>query len=104
MVATSELITTKRGLRLECETEDDVITKALRERGDWEEGVGEAIDAYLASREPKPFIWTATADAILAALDKTIGQKTVTYDFARLMEGADELSCSAFGDAMIARM
>ena len=37
-------------------------------------------------------------------MEAAIGDKTVTYDFARLMEGADELSCSEFGDAMIARM
>jgi len=33
-----------------------------------------------------------------------IADKQVTYDFARLMDGATEVSCSAFGDAMIARM
>jgi isocitrate dehydrogenase len=45
--------------------------------------------------------WTEAADAIIAAMDRTIGQKTVTYDFARLMEGAREVSTSAFGDALI---
>jgi isocitrate dehydrogenase len=45
--------------------------------------------------------WTEAADAIIAAMDKTIGQKTVTYDFARLMEGAKEVKCSEFGDALI---
>ena len=35
------------------------------------------------------------------AMDRTIGQKIVTYDFARLMEGATEVSTSAFGDALI---
>ena len=45
--------------------------------------------------------WTEAADAIIAAMDKTIGQKTVTYDFARLMDGATEVSTSAFGDALI---
>jgi isocitrate dehydrogenase len=34
-------------------------------------------------------------------MDKTIAQKTVTYDFARLMQGATEVKCSEFGDAMI---
>jgi isocitrate dehydrogenase len=34
-------------------------------------------------------------------MDKTIGQKTVTYDFARLMEGAKEVKCSEFGDLLI---
>jgi isocitrate dehydrogenase len=45
--------------------------------------------------------WTEAADAIIAAMDRTIGQKTVTYDFARLMEGAKEVKCSEFGDALI---
>jgi isocitrate dehydrogenase len=45
--------------------------------------------------------WTEAADAIIAAMDRTIGQKTVTYDFARLMEGATEVKCSEFGDALI---
>jgi isocitrate dehydrogenase len=45
--------------------------------------------------------WTEAADAIISAMDKTIGQKTVTYDFARLMEGAKEVKCSEFADAMI---
>jgi isocitrate dehydrogenase len=45
--------------------------------------------------------WTEAADAIISAMDVTIGQKTVTYDFARLMEGATEVKCSEFGDALI---
>jgi isocitrate dehydrogenase len=45
--------------------------------------------------------WLEAADAIIGAMDKTIGQKIVTYDFARLMEGAQEVSTSAFGDALI---
>jgi isocitrate dehydrogenase len=45
--------------------------------------------------------WTEAADSIIAAMDRTIGQKTVTYDFARLMEGATEVPTSAFGDALI---
>ena len=40
--------------------------------------------------------WNEAADLIIAALDKTIGQKTVTYDFARLMEGAKEVKTSEF--------
>ena len=39
--------------------------------------------------------------AIIKSLEKTIGGKTVTYDFARLMEGAKEVKCSEFADAMI---
>ena len=45
--------------------------------------------------------WTEAADAIISAVDKTIGQKVVTYDFARLMPGAREVKCSEFGDALI---
>ena len=45
--------------------------------------------------------WVEAADAIITAMDKTIGQKTVTYDFARLMAGAKEVKCSEFGDALI---
>jgi isocitrate dehydrogenase len=37
-------------------------------------------------------------------MEAAIGDKQVTYDFARLMEGANEVSCSGFGDAMIERM
>jgi isocitrate dehydrogenase len=45
--------------------------------------------------------WVEAADAIIGAMDRTIGQKIVTYDFARLMEGAHEVSTSAFADALI---
>jgi isocitrate dehydrogenase len=45
--------------------------------------------------------WLEAADAIITAMDRTIAQKTVTYDFARLMEGATEVKCSEFGDALI---
>src|SRR3954463_3230623 len=45
--------------------------------------------------------WSEAADAIISAMDKTIGQKVVTYDFARLMEGATKVKCSEFGDALI---
>jgi isocitrate dehydrogenase len=48
--------------------------------------------------------WTEAADAIISSMDTTIGQKTVTYDFARLMEGATKVKCSEFGDALIANM
>jgi isocitrate dehydrogenase len=37
-------------------------------------------------------------------MDGAIGHKTVTYDFARLMDGAKEVKCSEFGDAVIANM
>jgi isocitrate dehydrogenase len=45
--------------------------------------------------------WFEAADAIISAMDKSIGQKTVTYDFARLMPGATEVKCSEFGDILI---
>ncbi|MFN7756125.1 MAG: NADP-dependent isocitrate dehydrogenase [Betaproteobacteria bacterium] len=48
--------------------------------------------------------WVEAADLIVGSMEKTILQKTVTYDFARLMEGATQLSCSGFGNAMIANM
>ncbi|MCK0506359.1 NADP-dependent isocitrate dehydrogenase [Aromatoleum anaerobium] len=48
--------------------------------------------------------WTEAADLVIKGMEAAIGDKVVTYDFARLMEGAQEVSCSAFGDAMIARM
>ena len=44
--------------------------------------------------------WTEAADLILAAMDKVIAAKTVTYDFARQMEGATEVKCSEFGAAL----
>jgi isocitrate dehydrogenase len=48
--------------------------------------------------------WTEAADILLQTMDKTIGKKTVTYDFARLMEGATKVKCSEFGDALISNM
>ncbi|WP_027469301.1 NADP-dependent isocitrate dehydrogenase [Deefgea rivuli] len=48
--------------------------------------------------------WTEAADKIIESMGKTIQDKVVTYDFARLMDDAEEVSCSAFGKAMIARM
>jgi isocitrate dehydrogenase len=48
--------------------------------------------------------WTEAADLIIKAMDRAISAKTVTYDFARLMDGATEVSTSHFGDALIARM
>ena len=48
--------------------------------------------------------WHEAADAVITAMDRTIAQKTVTYDFARLMEGATEVKCSAFGDALISNL
>jgi isocitrate dehydrogenase len=48
--------------------------------------------------------WLEAADAVIRAMDRTIDQKIVTYDFARLMEGANEVATSAFGDALIRNM
>jgi isocitrate dehydrogenase len=48
--------------------------------------------------------WVEAADRIIKGMDGAIGSKTVTYDFARLMEGAREVKCGEFGDAVIARM
>ncbi|HEX6927962.1 MAG TPA: NADP-dependent isocitrate dehydrogenase, partial [Gammaproteobacteria bacterium] len=43
-------------------------------------------------------------DLITQAYEKTVGQKVVTYDFARLMDGAKEVKTSEFADAVIANM
>ena len=48
--------------------------------------------------------WVEAADLIVTATEKTILDKVVTYDFARLMDGAKQVSCSGFGNAMIERM
>ncbi|HBD12362.1 MAG TPA: NADP-dependent isocitrate dehydrogenase [Porticoccaceae bacterium] len=48
--------------------------------------------------------WHEAADLIVKGIESAISEKTVTYDFERLMEGAKLLSCSAFGDAMISHM
>ena len=48
--------------------------------------------------------WTEAADKIIEAMDKVIAAKTVTYDFARQMEGATEVKCSEFGAALAAAM
>jgi isocitrate dehydrogenase len=48
--------------------------------------------------------WTEAADLVLAAMDRTIADKVVTYDFARLMDGAKEVKTSEFGDALIRSM
>ncbi len=48
--------------------------------------------------------WTEAADLILKGLNGAIGSKRVTYDFARLMDGATEIKCSQFGDNLIQHM
>ena len=48
--------------------------------------------------------WREAADLIIQGMEGAIGEKTVTYDFERLMTGATLLKCSEFGDAMINKM
>lgn len=48
--------------------------------------------------------WQEAADLIVKGIDRSIGARTVTYDFQRLMEGATLLKCSEFGDAIIKNM
>ena len=48
--------------------------------------------------------WTSAADLIIRSMETTIGNKTVTYDLARQMPDAREVSCSGFGQAMIANL
>lgn len=48
--------------------------------------------------------WTQAADLIISSLEKAIQSKKVTYDFARLMDGATQVSCSGFGQVMIDHM
>ena len=48
--------------------------------------------------------WDEAADLVVKGLERAIGKRTVTYDFARLMEDATEVSCSAFGRAIVANM
>ena len=48
--------------------------------------------------------WREAADRIVQGMERAIGEKTVTYDFERLMTGATLVKCSAFGDAMIGHM
>jgi isocitrate dehydrogenase len=48
--------------------------------------------------------WTEAANLIISSMEKSIQSKRVTYDFARLMEGATQVSCSGFGEVMIEQM
>lgn len=48
--------------------------------------------------------WVEAADLIIKGIDGAIQNKTVTYDLARLMENAHEVSCSGFGDAVVGKM
>jgi isocitrate dehydrogenase len=48
--------------------------------------------------------WTEAAGLLISSMEKAITSKRVTYDFARLMEGATQVSCSGFGEVMIENM
>ena len=48
--------------------------------------------------------WNEAADKIIDAMNAVIADRTVTYDFHRLMEGATKVKCSEFGDLLIASM
>ena len=48
--------------------------------------------------------WVEAADLIIGSMERSISSRRVTYDFARLMEGATQVSCSGFGDVMIEHM
>ncbi len=48
--------------------------------------------------------WVEAADMVVSAMERTIQDKIVTYDLARLMEDSEKVSCSAFGQALIKRM
>ncbi|MEO1929939.1 MAG: isocitrate/isopropylmalate family dehydrogenase, partial [Gammaproteobacteria bacterium] len=48
--------------------------------------------------------WNEAADLIIKAMEKTIRNQTVTYDFARLMDDVDPIKCSEFGDQLIKNM
>jgi isocitrate dehydrogenase len=48
--------------------------------------------------------WTEAADLIIKGMDGAIAAKTVTYDFARQMEGAKEVGCGAFATEVISHM
>ncbi|MCB1805470.1 MAG: isocitrate dehydrogenase, partial [Candidatus Competibacteraceae bacterium] len=48
--------------------------------------------------------WREAADLINTVYPQVIADKTVTYDFARMMDGATEVSCSGFADALIAKI
>ena len=48
--------------------------------------------------------WIAAADLVISSMEKSILSKKVTDDFARLMDGATQVSCSGFGQVMIDMM
>ena len=48
--------------------------------------------------------WAEAADLIIQSMSDSISAKTVTYDLERLMEGAQKVSCSGFGEVMVKNM
>ena len=48
--------------------------------------------------------WSEAADLIISSMESAISSKKVTYDFARQMPGSTQVSCSGFGEVMIANM
>ena len=48
--------------------------------------------------------WVEAADLVIKSMEATISDRVVTYDFARLMDNADQVSCSGFGQAIVAHM
>jgi isocitrate dehydrogenase len=48
--------------------------------------------------------WVEAADLIIGSMERSISSRRVTYDFARLMDGATQVSCSGFGEVMIEHM
>ena len=66
-------------------------------------GISGLVTAWLLSRSHEVTVYEA-ADRIIKGMNGAIASKKVTYDFARLMDGATELKCSEFGDNLIANM
>ncbi len=63
-----------------------------------------AAGLYGESPSAREEIIRKGADLVVTSMGKAIQAKTVTYDFARLMPGATQVSCSGFGQAMISQM
>ena len=62
------------------------------------------LEIFGQDPEKAEAVYREGLDLIIKGIDGAIGEKKVTYDFARLMEGATELKCSEFGQAVIAKM
>ena len=87
----------------------EMIANKNLSRDDLHDLIKDGIMAALARRygptvEAEIRIDEEAGDMIIKSLSETIGAKTVTYDFARLMEGATKVKCSEFADEMIKRM